>query len=391
MNIIYITAGIGPVFQSQVVELLNCVSKKLPDAQITLAIGIRVDAEKEKILNLNHKIKLVFFKTSQQYPVLDLMMQKSLESQLKQLKITDRTVFHLRGEYMGIIFYKAFKNVFAYDPRLFMDIRGASYEEIAGYLKQGFLMKIKLFYLKKLFEKYALKAKLVNVVSDELKKYVLKTYHFNTENIVVNHCIAGERFFWDIKIRENIRKKLEIKDNETLFVFSSSTGGKWQNGDGIAMALAQQGYKILMLTKKSYSHKNILNMFVPYDDVPGYLMAADIGIIIRDEDTVNKVSSPIKFSEYLSCGLPVIANDSVILICDVIKKYNCGAIVNNLENLDEKVICDLKMIDRGEIANIGKELFSLETIGDGYLKSYEKLINENIFYENTYFNRDSNK
>ncbi|MEJ2527985.1 MAG: glycosyltransferase [Sulfurovaceae bacterium] len=161
-----------------------------------------------------------------------------------------------------------------------------------------------------------------------------------------------------------------MAEKETLFVFSSSTGGKWQNGDEIAMALAQQGYKILMLTKKSYSHKNIISMFVPYNEVPHYLMAADIGIIVRDDNTVNKVSSPIKFSEYLSCGLPVIANDSVKLISDVLKNYNCGAIVNDLKQLDPNTINNLLSMDRERNSDIGKELFSIEKIADGYIGTY---------------------
>jgi len=373
LNLVYITSGIGPVFQSQVVELLNYIANKKRNMEITLLVGIRNDEEKEKVINLNTTINLHFFKTSAQYPISNLLMQKSLGNLLRKLHITDKTLFHVRGEYMGIIFYKAFKNAFGYDPNLFMDIRGASYEEIAGYLKQGILTKIKLHYLKSLFEKYVSKAKLVNVVSEELKHYAMTKYGFSDQNIVINHCIAGDGFFWDETIRENIRRKLKVAASEILFVFSSSTGGKWQNGDEIAMALARQGYKILMLTKKSYSHENIISMFVPYNEVPNYLMAADIGIIIRDKDIVNKVSSPIKFSEYLSCGLPVIANDSVTLISDVLKKYNCGAIVDDLEQLDQNIINRLLSMDKARIANIGKQLFSIETIGDGYIKTYDRL------------------
>lgn len=370
MNLIYITSGTGPVFQSQVIELLNYIANKKKDMEITLLVGVRNDEDKEKVLNLHSAINLYFFKTSAQYPILDLLMQKSLESILKHLHITDKTFFHVRGEYMGIIFYKAFKNTFGYDPSLLMDIRGASYEEIAGYLKQGVLTKVKLYYFKNLFTKYVTKAKLVNVVSEELKLYAMAKYGFSDQNIVINHCIAGEGFFLDETIRENIRRKLKVAEKETLFVFSSSTGGKWQNGDEIAMALAQQGYKILMLTKKSYSHKNIISMFVPYNEVPHYLMAADIGIIVRDDNTVNKVSSPIKFSEYLSCGLPVIANDSVKLISDVLKNYNCGAIVNDLKQLDPNTINNLLSMDRERNSDIGKELFSIEKIADGYIGTY---------------------
>jgi len=48
---------------------------------------------------------------------------------------------------------------------------------------------------------------------------------------------------------------------------------------------------------------------VPYEEVTKYLNAVDFAVVWRDNNIVNKVASPVKFSEYVCTGLPVIANN----------------------------------------------------------------------------------
>lgn len=45
--------------------------------------------------------------------------------------------------------------------------------------------------------------------------------------------------------------------------------------------------------------------------VKKYLSAANAGIIMRKDVTVNNVESPIKVGEYLACGLPVILTKGI--------------------------------------------------------------------------------
>ncbi len=44
----------------------------------------------------------------------------------------------------------------------------------------------------------------------------------------------------------------------------------------------------------------------PHDQIFDYLQMGDVGLLLRDESPVNLVASPLKFAEYLLCGLPVI-------------------------------------------------------------------------------------
>ena len=46
-------------------------------------------------------------------------------------------------------------------------------------------------------------------------------------------------------------------------------------------------------------------------EVPEYLAAADVGLLLREPNIVNKVASPVKFGEYLASGTPVIIGEGV--------------------------------------------------------------------------------
>ena len=63
---------------------------------------------------------------------------------------------------------------------------------------------------------------------------------------------------------------------------------------------------------------------VPYEEVPGYLLGADIGVSPIPPKRFFRISSPSKCIEYLSLGLPVIANDEILDQYDVLEKSGGG-------------------------------------------------------------------
>lgn len=66
---------------------------------------------------------------------------------------------------------------------------------------------------------------------------------------------------------------------------------------------------------------------VPGMEVPAYLAAADAGLLIRESSPVNRVASPVKFAEYLSCALPVIVSDAVGDYSDLVQREGLGAVL----------------------------------------------------------------
>lgn len=172
------------------------------------------------------------------------------------------------------------------------------------------------------------------------------------------------------KMRNRMREQMQIKREEIVVIFSTGGGDNWQNSD-LIVQLANAGFKIINLSNKEYSHPNIINKFVNYQDVPKYLCAADIGFIWRNESIVNLVASPVKFAEYLSFGLPVISNGNVGQINDITMKYGLGIIESDVINLTiEKISSLINSFDRDKTSLIGHSYFSSDIAAENYWNTY---------------------
>jgi hypothetical protein len=58
------------------------------------------------------------------------------------------------------------------------------------------------------------------------------------------------------------------------------------------------------------------------------MIIADYGILIREQSVTNQVASPVKFAEYLACGLQVLISEGIGDFTDFVKQQNCGKIFN---------------------------------------------------------------
>jgi hypothetical protein len=80
-------------------------------------------------------------------------------------------------------------------------------------------------------------------------------------------------------------------------------------------------------------------------EVSDYLQTADVGVILRDDDMVNRVASPVKIGEYLSSGLGIVvspwigdvgkmlAGKSFAFLCEA--DYDSGKIARFVNGISE--------------------------------------------------------
>jgi len=371
----YFCEGISSVFDSQVIALLEALKEKNIFTKIYLFLGISNQQKVEEIgdRQILSGIELVYFKLYPNYPFFNGMIQRSLLGAIKKTAINlENVIFHTRGELMAwhlnkILDSKLTKNIIP-------DIRGVSVEEIKEFSELGFIRKtLKIYNYKRAFKNLD-KFNQLTAVSNSLKKFLIDNYNICSNKIQITPCLSGPEFQFDPAKRSKIRKELNLRNDDLLVVFSSGGTAKWQNTD-ILKSLAEKKIKILNLSKRKIPFKNIINKFVNYSEVPYYLNAADVGIIWRDRSIVNKVASPVKFSEYVCCGLPVITNESVDMIYKYIKKNSSGLILDNLNNLKIDSLIQLKSKDRRVIADMGLSSFGIEKIIDKYIKIYSAVDN----------------
>lgn len=372
-NLIYICIGIPSVFDSQVLELLSEISRYSIFNRIILLVGIKNEIDKKKLNDkkINDNIIVKTFNSYPNYPIFNFLIRKSLKKTIRELKLDiKKCIFHIRGE---LIAYHLINSLPDIKENILVDIRGTSIEEVREYYsKNSFQKKLKIYNYKNALGLLNSFNK-ISVVSSSLKRYLIKNYNVVSEKINIIPSQAGRDFKFSKELRQKTRQELLIDDNTLLFVFSSGGGANWQNMQ-LVEHLCRQGYRILNLSNKRTEHPNVINKFVSYQEMPAYLNAADIAIIWRDASLVNQVASPVKFSEYVCCGLPVIANEAVHSITNFIQKNKCGIIINNFNDLTKEKIYKLVELNREEISKAAQITFSVYSVVNMYKDIYRAFI-----------------
>jgi glycosyltransferase involved in cell wall biosynthesis len=73
---------------------------------------------------------------------------------------------------------------------------------------------------------------------------------------------------------------------------------------------------------------------VPYNDVPMYLGAADIALLVRKRSIVNATASPVKLAEYMAAGLPVVMSDGIGDLSEAVSQNRLGCVLNDRDSAE---------------------------------------------------------
>lgn len=364
-------------FESQVLNPLKEVEKSKIFDTITLLVGEKDDAKYTDLLEKNQgtDIEIIRFKKYPNYH----FYTGAQSTEFKRIfsnDLSDNSIIHIRGDFFALAIKKAVKKLKYNNVKIVSDVRGASYEETQIYGKSKFpFYQFKLYQQKKNRNLLRFNNDYISCVSQKLKEYVVGNSKMDPNKVFINHCIAGGQFNYSKEIRDTYRNKLGVNDTDVLFLFMTGGNSNWQNTDEVINSIADRGYKILNLSKKEIIHKNVINLFVPYREVHKYLNASDIGVIWRNDDVVNNVACPIKFSEYACCGLPIVANNGVDIINNYISKTGFGLTIKNFTDITDENVKKLISFDRNEINKYASSLFSLKVISDRYIAMYKEILN----------------
>lgn len=305
----------------------------------------------------------------------------------------NKIVFHTRGNKSALIACKI-KRILPF-LKIIYDSRGVESEE---YLYSKRLSKKKNSYLSsremnifhklKGIEEYVVKnSDKVFAVSNELRKYYLKKYRISKDKIyVIPCCIDKSVFYFDEKIRKRVRDNYNLNDKLVLVYCGSM---HLLQKPEIILKFFKEVYKLdkkvflLILThnleraEKFIQAENIFMesckvLSLDHNKIPPLLNASDIGIIFREKNLVNRVASPTKFAEYISCGLYTVLTDGIGDISDMIVKKNIGEVVKSLKDSDiellaNRILLKRKMIQSYEYKNKIYNLACQEYDWDNYI------------------------
>ena len=294
-------------------------------------------------------------------------------------------IFHCRGALSARIAI-AVKRLcrWIHVEKIIYDCRGDGVAETELYWKKPRWIKtIRLNQLKKLETFVLSQVDHVIAVSEALKDHLRRTYSVACEVTVVPSAVDLGGWTFNTSERQKRRQSFGIDDR--LVVVYSGSFLPWQVPDKMLEVFScfrqyEPRSIFLVLTKDveiAISHLNrsgldreffkVIN--VDYDKLPHSLCCADVGLLIRETNGVNRVASPTKFSEYVGCGVPVLLTRSIGDTESYVKQINGGWVLDSLESptaLEGCVLDILRDIRTGfinheSIAANAHDFFSLET------------------------------
>ncbi len=178
-------------------------------------------------------------------------------------------------------------------------------------------------------------------VSNALVNYWKSEYNFNSDKHVVIPCTLSNDFIFDFPREyelKNFKTDAGFNPDDVVMVYSGSSAG-WQSFSLVENLMdtimsKNSKVKLLWLTHDLNTNSEFVNKYknriktnwLKPADVRKYLLAADYGILYREDSDTNKVASPVKFAEYLSCGLNVVISEQLGDFSAFVKNHNCGLV-----------------------------------------------------------------
>jgi len=240
----------------------------------------------------------------------------------------------------------------AREARFVFDIRGLVAEE-SLYKRSGSLNGyLRYAVLSYLMSWVCMRADKLVCVSEKFKTYLNKKYP-DSEIHVIPSAVDSEVVHFDPSSRTEVKIALGIDDSRIVFVYSGSSS-KWQMlrstielfkavhariPNCLMLILSRDVSIIKRLIQQAFKELSevILIKSVPHAEIYKYLSAGDLAFLLREPHIINQVSSPVKFAEYLICGLPVITTNHVGDYSKLVTDEELGIVIDLKDNLTDIV------------------------------------------------------
>ena len=214
---------------------------------------------------------------------------------------------------------------------------------------------------------------------------------------IVPCCVDLDLFRFDPQERERRRAELGLQ-NRLVLIYSGSIGGWYlteqmvdffavllkQRSDAHFLWLTQGSAELIngLMSKRGIKATHYTVLSAAPNEVWSYLSAGDAGIAFYKPAFSRMATSPVKITEYLACGLPLVINAGIGDSDAMITAERIGALVSNF-SADEYTEA-AKVIEgfvgyadqtRRRAREIAERLFDLRRVGvQRYGRLYENVL-----------------
>ncbi|MBI5393410.1 glycosyltransferase family 4 protein [Candidatus Woesearchaeota archaeon] len=185
-----------------------------------------------------------------------------------------------------------------------------------------------------------------DAIAEQLQKYKKPIF-------IVSNCI--DLAWFDALANKNKAKQLlekyNIKKDKPIILYEGIVkkirglqylieAKKYMKTDCIILIVGEGPYieELKQIAKQSNADDVYILGHVPYDDIPNYILASDIGVNLLLPSFNNKFGNPNKIFEYLAGNVPLLVSNLPEME-KVVKEGNCGFVVDpsNPKDIAEKI------------------------------------------------------
>jgi glycosyltransferase involved in cell wall biosynthesis len=233
---------------------------------------------------------------------------------------------------------------------LVLDLRGAEPEEVADLMDRGERPERGIFprsraqvleRLERVERAAVTAADHIVCVSQALADHVERKYALEPSHVSVVHGAADAAMTFSRSSRASVRLQLGAGDDLVLCYlgrlspvhrpdYIASIAARIAGASAVRvvlLVLTRDADVAAALADRLSGDVEVIAIGVDQEAVGAYLSAADLGLLMLDDAPRNRVSFPIKFSEYSCCGLPVIATAAAADPAAHIRAANVGAVI----------------------------------------------------------------
>lgn len=225
-----------------------------------------------------------------------------------------------------------------------------SYETHSEYMKDSGTWNERGFayrFLKIMEKRQAKRADYLIATTPTMKAYTEERFKIQLGEVFVKPaCVDLEKFSFNEETSKRIRKKLGFED-KIIGVYLGKFGDFYLNEEAFELfvsAFKKMGdqLRILLLSdlkfdvlekcceKHQLSVHNFKLILASYNEVPGYLSAADFAFSLYRPAPSKRFCTPIKNGEYWAMGLPVIITNDISIDSEIIERNVIGYVLKDL-------------------------------------------------------------
>jgi glycosyltransferase involved in cell wall biosynthesis len=197
----------------------------------------------------------------------------------------------------------------------------------------------------------------------------------------------------NLRIKEQFAKELNIKESDVIITYLGSIGGWYLTAEMMRcckiisdkipharfLFISPHRHEIILNTAKRFSipAERIIVKHAKRHEIPTLLSFSSYALFFIKSCYSKISSSPTKHGEIMAMGIPLITNKGVGDVADIVKKYNAGIVLSELNDTSYNHAADLikyKNFDRDEIRKGAVEFYNLDSAIEKYLKVYEIIL-----------------